>query len=99
MRIKGELDSKLFRELTRAKIRSTNAIAEKNEIKNKILNGDYVLRSELEKEFADEIFKVRQKLLGLHVDLAPRLENVSAAEASEILEAAITDALRDLAGA
>ena len=84
-------------ELEQAKIRLTNALAEKNELKNAILKGEYVKISDVEREYAKVAGRIRQKLLGMSVKTAPKLEGKTAAEAAEIIEENVCEILKELA--
>lgn len=88
----------LTQKLLRAKIRNVTAQAEKTELKTQITQGNYVKIEDVKKKWGADVMKVRNKLLGLHITLASRLENVSAIEASAIIKAAVMEALNELAG-
>lgn len=96
-RIRGELTEKLERELLRAKIRNVTAQAEKTEFKTSITRGEYIRVSDVKKKWADDVMKVRSKLLGMGAKIAGRLANVDAITANEIVNEAVKDALKELA--
>lgn len=87
----------LQEELIRAKIRNVTAQAAKTELKTKITKRDYVKISEVKKKWADNVSKVRAKLLSWPSKLAGQLENVDAVTANEILKQAVNAALKELA--
>lgn len=96
MRKNLETLSKLEEELLKAKIRNVTAQAEKTEFKTRITKGEYVKISEVKKKWADDVSKVRAKLLGLHLKIAGQLANVDAVTASEIVKGAVLEILKDL---
>lgn len=87
----------LDEELIKAKIRNITAQAEKTELKTAITKREYVRIEEVKKKWADDVQKVRAKLLGLHVKIAPELANVDARTASQVVKEAVIEALMDLA--
>ena len=60
-------------ELEIAKTRLANAQAEKYELKNAVLRGEYVKRSDINRAYAEIITNVKNKLLALPAMLAPKL--------------------------
>lgn len=97
MKEKSENQSSLEEALIRAKIRNITAQAEKTELKTKITQRDYIRISEVKKKWADDVSKVRGKLLGLPAKLAGQLAGVDAVTANEILRMGVNDALKELA--
>lgn len=97
MKEKSENQSSLEEALIRAKIRNITAQAEKTELKTKITQRDYIRISEVKKKWADDVSKVRGKLLGLPAKLAGQLSGVDAVTANEILRMGVNDALKELA--
>lgn len=91
------MPSDLDEDLIRAKIRNITAQAEKTELKNEITRGSYVKLSDVKKKWADDVQKVRSKLLGLHVKIAPELADVDAPTAAGIVKNAVLEILQDLA--
>lgn len=89
--------SGLDEELIKAKIRNITAQAEKTELKTAITRRDYVKVEHVKQKWADDVQKVRAKLLGLHVKIAPDLANVDARTAAVVVKNAVLEALSDLA--
>lgn len=89
--------SSLENELTRAKIRNIQAQADKTELKTRILRGEYVAVDDVRRTWADNVIKVRSKLLSLPGRLAGQLEDVDTAAAYSIVKGGIIDALNELA--
>ena len=84
-------------ELEEAKIRLTNALADKNELKNAILRGEYISRKEVNREYAKVVGNVKSRLLALPVKLAVVLEGLSKAEISAEIEKYIHEVLTEIA--
>ena len=76
----------------------TNAKAEQAEIKLKVMQGEFVPLREVEARQAEEISRVRTKMLALPTKLARRLSGqvYSIQEVSEVLTKAVNEALTEL---
>ena len=85
------------RELELAKIRLTNALADKNELKNAITRREYISRTEINREYAKVAGNIKSKLLALPAKLAPVLNGLSPSEIASVLEENIYEVLNELA--
>lgn len=85
-------------ELIEAKTRLTNAKAEQAEIKLKVMKGEFVPLKDVEAKQAEEVSRVRTKLLAIPAKLARRLSGqvFGVYEVDAILSDAIIEALNEL---
>ena len=83
--------------LNEERARYTKIKADKEELKLKILRGEYVKVSEVNKQWADMAGNVRKKLLALEGRLPVQLENQRAGVIAEILRREIYEVLGELA--
>ena len=85
-------------DLIAAKTRDVNAAADLKELKLRILRGEYIRASDVEKKQADEISRVRTKLLAVPSKLARRLSGqaFTAQEVNDVLTEAMNEALNEL---
>lgn len=85
-------------DLIEAKTRLTNAKAAQAEIKLKLMQGEFVPLKEVQKKQADEISRVRTKLLALPAKLARQMADtrMSASAVNELLTREINEALTEL---
>ena len=82
-----------------AKIRDTNASAALKEFKLAEKMGEYILASEVEKEHAEEVARVKAKLLAIPAKMTPQVTGLTEKEAVySLLSSAIEEALNELAG-
>lgn len=84
-------------ELETARTRLANAQAEKYELKNAVLRGEYVKRSEINMAFAKVAVNIKTKLLALPPSLAVRLSKETPAVIEKILTEKIYEVLNELA--
>ena len=87
-------------DLIAAKTRLTSIKADQAEIKLKVMQGEYVSVKEVEARQADEVSRVRTKLLAIPAKLARRLSGqvLSVQEVDAILTEAVNEALNELSG-
>ena len=87
-------------DLIEAKTRLTNIKADQAELKLKVMQGEYISVDEVNKRQAEEVARVRTKLLAIPSKLARRLSGqvFSVQEVSEVLTEAVTEALNELSG-
>ena len=85
-------------ELNQERARYTKIKADKEELKLKILKGEYVKVSEVKKQWSDMAGNVRKKLLALEGRLPVQLEGMKAGNISEVLHREIYEVLGELAG-
>lgn len=87
-------------DLIAAKTRLTSIKADQAELKLKIMQGEYVSVKEVEARQADEVSRVRTKLLALPAKLARQMEylSMSAQSIEQLLMHEITEALNELSG-
>lgn len=85
-------------DLIAAKTRLTNAKAAQAEIKLKVMQGEYVPLKEVEARQADEVSRVRTKMLAIPAKVARKLadQKLSAPEISRIIMEEIAEALSEL---
>jgi phage terminase Nu1 subunit (DNA packaging protein) len=85
-------------DLIEAKTRLTNIKADQAAIKLKLMQGEYVPLCDVEKRQAEEVTRVRTKLLALPSKLARRLsgKTFSIQEVSDVLTEAVNEALSEL---
>ena len=82
-----------------AKIRDTNASAALKEFKLAEKMGEYILASDAEKEHAEEVARVKAKLLAIPAKMTPQVTGLTEKEAVySLLSSAIEEALNELAG-
>lgn len=84
-------------ELNRERARYTKIKADKEELKLKILQGEYVKADDVKKQWSDMAGNVRKKLLALEGRLPVQLENQRAGVICEILHREIYEVLGELA--
>ena len=86
-------------ELIAAKIRDTTAAAQLKEYKLAILQGEYVKVSDVNKRLAEDIGKVKSRLLGMSARLVPYLAGkvLDASEVKARIDAIVYEALTELA--
>ena len=87
-------------DLVAAKTRLTSIKADQAEIKLKVMQGEYVSVKEVEARQAEEVSRVRTKLLAIPAKLARRLSGqvLSVQEVDAILTEAVNEALNELSG-
>ena len=86
----------LTEELTRAKIRNINAMADKTELKNEITRGDMVMREAVEKVWNENVMKVKQKLLGIPARAAVQCAMVPERQVEATLKLLVNEALQEM---
>ena len=85
--------------LIEAKTRNENAAADLKEFKLAILRGEYVALADVNKQLAEDVNKVRQKLLGMSSRIAPQLAGraFDGDEIKRLIDAVVYEALTEIA--
>ena len=86
-------------DLIAAKTRNENAAADIKEFKLAVMRREYVAVSDVNKQLAENVNKVRQKLLGLSSRIAPQLAGQlhDGEEIKRLIDAVVYEALTELA--
>ena len=85
-------------QLTASKIRNLDSLTAIREFNLGVKKGEYLLAAEVEKEHAEEVARVKSKLLAIPAKLTPQVTGLTAtAEVYSLLSSAIDEVLNELA--
>ena len=86
-------------DLIAARIRDTNASAALKEFKLAVKRKEYVALSDVNKKLAEDVGRVRSKLLGLASRIAPRIaeKNLPLEDVKLMIDSVVYEALTELA--